>query len=125
MIKNYTCIICPNGCDIEVELEDNKIINLNGALCKKGKEYVITELTNPQRNIASSVKVKNGNLPLVSVRLNNNIPKNKIFEVMNEIKKVSVEVPIKIGDVIIKNVLNLNVDVIATKNISGGKDVKN
>ncbi|MGL5329823.1 MAG: DUF1667 domain-containing protein [Peptostreptococcaceae bacterium] len=67
--------------------------------------------------MASSVKVKNGSLELVSVRLDNNIPKNKIFEVMDEIKKVQIEAPIKIGDIIIKNVLNLNVDVIATKNI--------
>lgn len=117
MIKVYTCIVCPNGCEIEVDLNDKNINKIEGALCKKGKEYVTQELTNPQRNIATSVKVLNGNLELVSVRLNSNIPKDKIFDVMEEIKKIEVEAPIKIGDIIEKNILNLNVDLIATRNI--------
>ncbi|MGL6106866.1 DUF1667 domain-containing protein [Romboutsia sp.] len=117
MIKEYTCIICPNGCEIEVELDGKTIKSLDGALCKKGKEYVEQELTNPQRNIATSVKVKNGDLQLVSVRLNKSIPKEKIFEAMKEIKKLEVEAPVKIGDVVKVNLLNLEVDVIATKNI--------
>ena len=62
MKKIFTCIICPNGCEIEVELDKDKIINIEGATCKKGKEYVNQELTNPQRNISSSVKVVNGPL---------------------------------------------------------------
>ena len=117
MKKIFTCIICPNGCEIEVELDKDKIINIEGATCKKGKEYVNQELTNPQRNISSSVKVVNGDLDIVSVRLNNTIPKNKIFEVMEEIKKLQVEAPVKIGDIVEKNILDLNVDLIATKNI--------
>ena len=117
MKKIFTCIICPNGCEIEVELDKDKIINIEGATCKKGKEYVNQELTNPQRNISSSVKVVNGDLDIVSVRLNNTIPKNKIFEVMEEIKKLQIEAPVKIGDIVEKNILDLNVDLIATKNI--------
>lgn len=117
MKKIFTCIICPNGCEIEVELDKDKIINIEGATCKKGKEYVNQELINPQRNISSSVKVVNGDLDIVSVRLNNTIPKNKIFEVMEEIKKLQIEAPVKIGDIVEKNILDLNVDLIATKNI--------
>lgn len=117
MKKLFTCIICPNGCEIEVELENNKISKIDGASCKKGKVYVNQEITNPQRNIASSVKVIDGDLELVSVRLNQSIPKDKIFEVMDEIKKTQVNAPVKIGDVIKHNILDLNVDLIATKNI--------
>ena len=79
--------------------------------------YVNQELINPQRNISSSVKVVNGDLDIVSVRLNNTIPKDKIFEVMDEIKNITVNAPVKIGDIIKPNILNLNVDLIATKNI--------
>lgn len=117
MIKNYTCIICPNGCDIEVDLEGKSITRIEGALCKKGKEYIEQELTDPQRNIATSIKVKNGDFQLVSVRLNKSIPKDKIFDVMDEIKKSEIEAPVNIGDIIVKNILSLNSDVIATKNI--------
>ena len=95
----------------------NKIVTIEGATCKKGKEYVNQELTNPKRNISSSVKVINGDLEIVSVRLNGSIPKDKIFEVMDEIKNITVDAPVKIGDIIKHNILNLNVDLIATKNI--------
>ena len=117
MKKIFTCTICPNGCEIEVELDKDKIINIEGATCKNGKEYVNQELTNPQRNISSSVKVVSGDLDIVSVRLNNTIPKDKIFEVMDEIKNITINAPVKIGDIIKPNILNLNVDLIATKNI--------
>lgn len=117
MRRLFTCIICPNGCEIEVELEENKITNIEGATCKKGKEYVKQELTNPQRNIATSVTVINGDLELVSVRLNKSIPKDRIFDVMNEVKQIKVQAPVKIGDIIKPNILNLNVDLIATRNV--------
>ena len=117
MKKIFTCIICPNGCEIEVELNNDKISKIEGATCKKGKEYVNQELTNPQRNIATSVKVLNGDLDIVSVRLNKSIPKSSIFDVMKEIKTLEVKAPVKIGDIIRSNILNLDVDIIATKNI--------
>lgn len=118
MIKEYTCIICPNGCDIEVELEGKEIKKLEGALCKKGKQYVEQELKDPQRNISTSIKVINGDLELVSVKLNKTISKDKIFDVIEEIKKIEVEAPIKIGSILKENILNLEVDVVATKNIN-------
>ena len=117
MREVFTCIICPNGCEIEVDLDKDKITRIEGASCKKGKEYVNQELRDPRRNIASSVKVIGGEAELVSVRLNRSIPKDKIFDVMGEIKTIEVNAPIKIGDVIEANILNLNADLIATKNI--------
>ncbi len=117
MKKMFTCIICPNGCEIEVEVKDNEILNIDGASCKKGREYINQELKNPQRNIATSVKVIDGEMEIVSVRLSKSIPKSEIFNVMREIKTLQAIAPIKIGDVIKVNINNLNVDVIATKNI--------
>lgn len=86
MKKIYTCIICPNGCDIEVDICNNKIENIKGSKCKKGKEYVYQEVFTPKRNISSSIKIEDGNLPLVSVRLSKPIPKEMIFDVMELIK---------------------------------------
>jgi CxxC motif-containing protein len=118
MNREFICILCPNGCEISVSVNNGNIENLEGALCDRGQEYVRQELFAPQRNIASSVKVEGGNLPLVSVRLTEAIPKEKIFEVMDQIKKVKVEAPVAIGQVIIPNVLGLGRDVIATKHVS-------
>ena len=111
------CIGCPLGCNLTVDMDGSEVVEVKGNTCKKGKEYINQELTNPKRNISSSVKVINGDLDIVSVRLNGSIPKDKIFEVMDEIKNITVDAPVKIGDIIKNNILNLNVDLIATKNI--------
>jgi CxxC motif-containing protein len=118
MIREYTCIICPNGCEIEASIEGITIIGIDGAACKKGRDYVEQELINPQRNIATSVCIEGGELPLVSVRLTKPVPKSRIFDVMRVISKVKLIAPVSIKQVIIKNILNLDSDVIATKNVN-------
>jgi Uncharacterized protein with conserved CXXC pairs len=117
MLREYTCILCPNGCEIKVQTEDEKVISIDGASCPKGEKYVRQELTDPQRNIASSVLVENGELPLASVRLDRMIPKDKIFDVMEEIKRVKLKAPVRAGQVAIRNVLNSGSSVIVTKNV--------
>ena len=111
MLKEFTCIICPNGCEIEAEIADGKILSLEGAACPKGEAYVRQELTDPQRNIATSVLVRGGVLPLASV------PKARIFDVMEEIRKITVDAPVKAGTVLVKGVLGYDSDVIVTKSV--------
>ena len=118
MKRQFTCIICPNGCEITAEIDENGVItNVEGHTCKKGEEYVQQELTHPVRTIATSVLVKNGELPLVSVRVDGAIPKERIFDAMDEIRKVSLNAPVSIGQCVISNLLGLGVNVIATKNV--------
>ena len=73
MLKKYTCIICPNGCEIEAEVLDGEIKSVSGFTCKRGEEYVRQEILAPKRTIASSVAVKNGELPVTSVRITKEI----------------------------------------------------
>jgi CxxC motif-containing protein len=117
MLKEYTCIICPNGCDLTVEFEDGKILTLQGAACKRGWEYVRQELTEPRRTITTSILLEGGVTPLVSVRLSKPIPKEHIFAVMTAIKAVSLQAPVHIGQVAIANVLGLGSDVIVTNHV--------
>lgn len=131
MIRTFTCIMCPRGCDITVDCEPSKgpmnpwdsaidaagIKTVTGNSCTKGFDYVLQELTSPMRNIATSVLVKGGELPLASVRLTKPIPKAKIFEVMAEIRRVCVEAPVTEGDIVIHNVLGLGTDVMVTKTV--------
>ena len=117
MLREFTCIICPNGCEIQAEIEDGKILSIEGATCPKGETYVRQELTDPQRNIATSVLVKDGVLPLASVRLTNPIPKARIFAAMDEIRKITVEAPVTAGTVVIKGILGYDSDVIITKSV--------
>ena len=81
MIKKITCIVCPNGCEIEIDGD-----NIRGYTCKRVKT----------------------SLP---------IPKEEIFNVMKEINKQELDKPIFLHQIVIKNVLNLGVDIITTKEI--------
>lgn len=117
MTKLYTCICCPNGCDINVTLEGDKILSFSGNKCKKGEDYIKQEITSPSRTIASSVLVKGGKMPLASVRTTSAIPKNMIFPVMDEIRKVVLTAPVEEGTVVIKDVLELSSDIIVTRSV--------
>ena len=117
MKRTFTCIVCPNGCEIETEYEGTQVLSVTGNLCPKGKTYVTQELVDPRRTIATSVRVLNGTMPLTSVRLTNAVPKDRIFDVMDEINRQILTAPVRIGDVVIANVLGLGSDVIVTKNI--------
>lgn len=114
MLREFTCIMCPQGCDITVELDGTTI---TGNKCAKGEAYVTQEIENPMRNIATSVLIDGGELPLASVRLSNVIPKDRIFDVMAEIRRVELPAPVHEGDVAIHDVLGLGVDVIITKDV--------
>jgi len=118
MKKEITCIVCPIGCKILVEVKDNSAEVCSGNKCKQGLKYAVSEALDPKRVLTSSVLVKGGLWPLVSVKTSMAIPKNKISSVLKEIKKKHVKAPIKSGDVIIKNIANTNIDVIATKTVN-------
>ncbi len=117
MKRTFTCIVCPNGCEIEAKYEGTEVLSVTGNLCPKGRTYVTQELVDPRRTIATSVRVTGGTLPLVSVRLTNAVPKDRIFDVMREINGRTLTAPTHIGDIVIKNILGLDSDVIVTKNI--------
>lgn len=121
MLREFTCIICPNGCDIEARIEDGKLLSVEGALCPKGEAYVKQELINPQRTISTSVLVKGGVLPLASVRLTAPVPRERLRDVMDEIKKISLDAPVAAGTVVIKNIMGFDSDVIVTKSVDGRK----
>lgn len=115
--REYTCIICPNGCEIEVRLEGTEIRAFEGAKCKRGREYVEQELRDPRRNIASSVRVEGGSLPLVSVRLSGTVPLTRIPDVMAQIRAARLTAPVAAGQTVIGDVCGLGCDVITTKQI--------
>lgn len=115
MIKNIICVSCPMGCPISVELSDSgEVLNVTGNTCPRGKAYAITECTAPTRMLTSTVKVVGGRTAMVPVKTSQPIPKGMMFDIMAEINRAEVKSPVKIGDVIIPNVLNTGADIIAT-----------
>ncbi len=117
MKRTFTCIVCPNGCEIDAEYEGTNVLSVTGNLCPKGRTYVTQELVDPRRTIATSVRVTGGALPLTSVRLTTAVPKARIFDVMREINRKTLDEPDSIGDVVISDILGLGSDVIVTKNV--------
>lgn len=112
-MKELICIVCPKGCRLTV---DDKL-NVTGNGCNRGIKYAIDELTNPTRMITSTVKVEGGKLSRLPVVTSAPVPKDLIFDVMKEINKISVVAPVKVKAVVLKNVLNLGVDIVATRDI--------
>jgi len=115
--KRYVCIICPNSCEIDVEYSGNEIKKISGQTCKRGDEYVRKELIAPERGITTSVPIRGGAIPLVSVRSSKAFSKELLPQVMQEISKARADAPVKMGDILIKNVLGTGADIIATKNV--------
>jgi CxxC motif-containing protein len=113
--KNVICILCPVGCKIRIK--KNKSLSIQGAKCNKGIEYSKHEILNPKRILTTSILVKNGILPLVSVKTSKPVPKDKIFKILRVIKKKSVNAPINIGDILIENILDTGSNIVSTKTI--------
>ncbi len=116
-MKEFICISCPMGCHLRVDDSNKDDIKVEGNTCPRGKIYGINEVTHPKRMVTSNVFVDNGEFSVVSVKTCEAIPKEMIFDVLREISKIRLKAPVKIGDIVIKNVLNTNVDIVATKNV--------
>jgi CxxC motif-containing protein len=120
MRKELICVICPIGCQLQAEIQEGQepaVTDVTGNLCDKGPEWARQEIVNPMRTIASSVLVEQGDFPLVSVRTDSPISLKSIFHVMREIKAVKLKAPVKIGEIVIKNVAGLPCNIIATRDV--------
>ena len=114
MKRRLTCIICPRGCTIDVDINENNV-SVKGNACPRGETYAVSECTNPTRTVTSIVRVSNRTDTMVSVKTAEPIPKSNIFDVMEKIRNASVNAPVKIGDIVIPDVYGTQ--IIATKDI--------
>lgn len=114
--RELICIGCPMGCPLTVEMNGTEVVSVTGNTCPRGDAYARKEVTNPTRIVTSTVKVEDGKVDMVSVKTKEDIPKGKIFECVKALKGITVEAPVHIGDVILKDVAGTGVDIIATKN---------
>ena len=116
-VRNLTCIGCPLGCALRVEMENGEVLSVSGNTCKRGDDYARKEVTHPTHIVTSTVAVTGGDIAMVSVKTQNDIPKEKIMDIMKSIEDIKVEAPVHIGDVIVANAADTGVNIIATKDI--------
>lgn len=116
----YLCIGCPLGCRLEVDedLEEHAIVEVRGFSCRRGKEYAIQEHTAPQRMVTTTVAIDKARWARLPVRTSRPAPKDKVLEICRALRTVRVSAPIASGDIIVRNVLNTGVDIIATRDMA-------
>ena len=115
-MRELVCIVCPKGCTMHIN-EQNGEITVTGNTCKRGEIFAVSEMTEPKRTVCSTVRTVFDEAHVLPVRVSDEIPKERIFDVMSEINKVYVKKPVRRGEPVIKNVLGLGVDVIATSDL--------
>ena len=115
MKKELTCIVCPTGCSITVELDDKNVVSVNGNSCKRGEKYASEEVSAPKRTLTALVRVENGITRVTSVKTSTSIPKEMINDIIEEIGNIKLTAPVEIGDVVLSNVLNSGADIVVTR----------
>lgn len=116
--SHYLCIGCPLGCRLEVD-EDSKheIVEVRGFSCKKGKVFAEQEHTDPRRMVTTTVTIRGGRWAKLPVRTQDAIPKDKVLELCERLRSVNLAAPVTMGDVILSNVLETGIDVIASRDM--------
>lgn len=117
MKREITCIVCPKGCQMIVNNIDGQYI-VEGNSCIRGAKYGVDEVTNPKRMITSTVRLEGAYLNMLPVKTSSSVPKDLVFEIMNILSTIKITAPVKVGDIIVKDVLNTGVDIVSTKTIN-------
>jgi CxxC motif-containing protein len=116
MQKELVCIVCPVGCNLRAELDDDQAVKgVFGNTCPRGDAYARKELTNPTRMLTSTVKIEGAQYERLPVITSSDIPKPMMRAVMEQLRHVVVHAPVNNRDVIVANVCGLNVDIIASR----------
>ena len=113
-IMEMTCIRCPMGCRMTVQTENGAVASVKGNTCRRGKEYAATEAVAPVRTVTSTVRALNGVRPVVAVKTVPQVPRDRVFAVMDAIRHITAAAPVHIGDVLLKNAAGTGSDIVAT-----------
>ena len=112
-MKELICIVCPKGCHLKVDENNDYAVTGNG--CPRGAEYGKAELTNPTRVVTSTVRCSGSSLPRCPVKTDGVVPKGKIFDVMKALDEVELTAPVTVGQIVIENVCGTGVDVVSAR----------
>jgi CxxC motif-containing protein len=116
--ETIICVGCPLGCEIKLTLSDrDEMIEVDGNKCKEGKQYALEEFTNPVRTLTATVLTRDSSQPLLPVRTSKPILKTLLRQSMSIIAETTVKPSIKMGDVIVPNLFDTGVDVVATSDL--------
>lgn len=115
MTRRIRCIECPKGCSLSVDIENSKVVSISGNECVKGKKHAVSEVENPVRILTSTVLSQGLALKVIPVRTDGPLPKTALRQAMEEIRRIRINQPVRIGAVIVENFLDLGINLIATR----------
>lgn len=118
--KNYTCIVCPVSCDLTLT-DDNGVLTVTGNACKRGEVYAKNEYTDPKRMITTTVRLTGAELARLPVISTDPIPKGLMADCLKLLYEMEVKAPVKVRDIIVKNILNTGVDIVAARTVQREK----
>ena len=110
--KQFTCTRCPMGCTLAVA-EANDIITVTGNGCPRGEEYGRSEYLCPVRTLTTTVRVTGAAEPLLPVRTDRPIPKEKLFACMELIRSMAVPAPVTTGQVLVENIADTGANLVS------------
>lgn len=110
------CIGCPIGCSLQVKVTEQEIL-VSGNSCKKGVDFATNEVKNPKRSLTTTVRTVFQEMPLLPVRTDGELPKEKISQAMKLLNKVVITQRVNCGDILVEDILNSGCNVIATSSI--------
>ncbi|MFC1479971.1 DUF1667 domain-containing protein [Candidatus Omnitrophota bacterium] len=116
--EKLICINCPMGCNLDVTYDSHKIIEVKGNTCKRGAVYAETEIFHPERIVTTTVRVTGGVIPFIPVKTEKTVPKELTFDVVKRAYQVCLKAPVKVGDVVVKNIVGTGINLIATRNLT-------
>lgn len=117
MEKRYICTVCPQSCDIVLEIGEAGDIAVSGNRCPRGSVYAENEYREPKRMITTTVRIEGARIPLLPVIGTGPVLKERLRDCLDLLYKISVKSPVKMGDVIVRDILGSGVDVVAARTL--------
>jgi CxxC motif-containing protein len=119
MPEEVTCIMCPLGCSVEVQIDGQEVSVKKGCRCKEGMKFVKMEAIFPGRILTTTMRTDSSDFPLLPVRSNKEISKEKLLDCVRKISQQNISIPVVLGQTVVENILGSGVDIIACRSIPG------
>jgi CxxC motif-containing protein len=113
--KHFVCVVCPIGCEIDVVHDGSKIISMEGNKCEKSEEFVTQELIEPMRILTTTLRIQGSKWPVIPVRTDRAVPKRLFPRIMRRLRRIKLQAPVNMLDVVVRDVLRTGANIIATR----------
>lgn len=113
--RHFICVVCPIGCEIDVVHDGRRIISMEGSKCEKSQEFVTQELIEPMRILTTTVRIQGARWVVIPVRSDKAVPKRLFPRIMKQLRRIRLQAPVNMLDVVVRDVLHTGANIIATR----------